>query len=88
MQQYVALVKILILSIGLIRRCFMLKCRAVYRKNPLDCLAETEYEFCVLCRKQTDVERNMPIDLRTCYVEGAGQLCLSCWKQLNDIDPE
>ena len=66
----------------------MLKCRTVYRKNPSDRSAETEYERCVLCGKQTDVKRDEHIDLRTCYVEGAGQLCPACWKQVYHSNAE
>ena len=40
---------------------------------------KTEYEVCVLCGKQADIKNYMPVDLRECYVKGAGQLCRFCW---------
>lgn len=40
---------------------------------------ENEYETCVMCGKQTDVRRDIPIALRNYYVEGCGQLCRDCY---------
>lgn len=39
-------------------------------------------ERCVLCGKGTDVPRERPISLRSCYVEGCGQLCPSCYARV------
>ena len=41
-------------------------------------------EKCVLCGKETAIEKNTHIDLRPYYVEGAGQCCEKCWHKLND----
>ena len=43
-----------------------------------------ETEKCALCKKQTDVPKDMPIDKRKNYVEGAGQLCPACYLKLYD----
>ena len=39
-------------------------------------------EVCVSCKEETPYDVSMDISLRQCYVEGAGQLCLKCWKEL------
>jgi hypothetical protein len=36
-------------------------------------------EVCVTCGEQTPYKQNTHIDLREHYVEGAGQLCKTCW---------
>jgi hypothetical protein len=38
-----------------------------------------ETEKCVSCKEDTKVPRSLPISLREHYVEGAGQLCKTCW---------
>ena len=40
------------------------------------------FEKCVLCGTITDVPRNMPISSRHYYVEGCGQVCNVCYKQI------
>ena len=45
---------------------------------------KVEMEKCSLCDKETDVPKNMPIDLRKNYVEGAGQLCDGCYNKIYD----
>lgn len=40
---------------------------------------DTSQEFCVLCGKPTGIPKDRDIALRDCYVEGAGQLCRSCY---------
>ena len=36
------------------------------------------FEKCVMCGKNTDVKKNMPIESRSFYIEGCGQLCEDC----------
>jgi dTDP-4-dehydrorhamnose reductase len=43
-----------------------------------------ELESCVWCNELTDVPRDLDIDLRKNYVEGAGQLCPGCYNKLYD----
>ena len=44
----------------------------------------SEFELCVVCNKETKVPRELHIDFRNHYVEGAGQLCFECYtKSLN-----
>lgn len=38
-------------------------------------------ETCILCGKETHEEITTHIDFRTGYIEGAGQLCLECYKK-------
>lgn len=38
-----------------------------------------EFETCVLCGDQTNVPISLHIDQRIGYIEGCGQLCLSCY---------
>ncbi len=42
-----------------------------------------EFENCVMCGRATDIPRNMPIDMRTGYMDGAGQLCRECFRKMN-----
>lgn len=44
--------------------------------------AEEEREQCVLCRRLTYISKGMPLAARKDYVEGAGQLCESCFREL------
>jgi hypothetical protein len=39
---------------------------------------KNEKEKCVSCEKETNVPKNLNIDFRKNYVEGAGQLCDEC----------
>lgn len=43
---------------------------------------QDKYERCVLCGAMTDIPCSEHIDLRYGYVEGAGQLCRSCYQEL------
>ena len=38
-----------------------------------------EKDKCVVCDKDTPYNKEVNIDMRACYVEGAGQLCQNCW---------
>ena len=40
-----------------------------------------EFEKCVLCWRTTGVLKSENIQDRRFYVDGAGQLCESCWKK-------
>jgi len=40
-----------------------------------------EYDTCIMCGVETPYKRNVHIDLRTGYIEGAGQLCSKCYNQ-------
>ena len=37
------------------------------------------YETCIMCKTVTPVLKSTNIEWRTGYIEGAGQLCYSCW---------
>ena len=42
-------------------------------------------EICIICGKETTVDINTHVDYRIGYIEGAGQLCPSCYnKDTND----
>jgi hypothetical protein len=41
-----------------------------------------ETEKCILCEEQTNVPINQNIENRSFYVEGAGQLCESCYNKI------
>lgn len=55
--------------------------------NHLSCVLEAEmrekgeYDTCIMCGVETPYRRNVPIDLRTGYIEGAGQLCSKCYNR-------
>ena len=42
-------------------------------------------DLCVRCNKPTDYHPNTPITVRQWYVEGAGQLCESCFHILYPV---
>jgi len=37
-----------------------------------------EYEVCVMCGAITDIPTSLPLNMRTGYLSGAGQLCQKC----------
>lgn len=39
---------------------------------------ETDYEVCVICGAITNVPKSRPMELRSDYLPGAGQLCHEC----------
>ncbi len=51
-------------------------------RHSVDKNAKVEYEVCVVCKKKTDVRIDESITRRYTYIEGAGQLCPSCYKKL------
>lgn len=40
------------------------------------------YEICVCCHKKVKILKNKDIELRSFYIEGAGQLCYDCYHEL------
>ena len=42
----------------------------------------SEYENCVLCGKRTEILRKTPTHSRENYIEGCGQLCPECSKEV------
>lgn len=44
-------------------------------------------EVCITCGEDTPYKQNTHIDLREHYVEGAGQLCKSCWDDTYNKGP-
>ena len=45
---------------------------------------QPRYDLCVKCGEKTMYEKNVHIDRRMGYVEGAGQLCVSCDKEFTE----
>jgi recombinational DNA repair protein (RecF pathway) len=41
-----------------------------------------EYEVCVGCGEVTNVPKNLIVQKREFYIEGAGQLCEKCGRRL------
>lgn len=41
-----------------------------------------EKEKCVVCKKPTEYDTHTPVDLRSNYVEGCGQLCTECYNRV------
>jgi len=42
-------------------------------------IKSSEYDCCVLCGAGTSYHKSVHIDYRTGYIEGAGQLCKTCY---------
>ena len=45
------------------------------------------YEQCVFCHRRLDIPKDMDIELRPFYIEGAGQLCYDCYSELYGMIP-
>lgn len=41
-----------------------------------------EKEKCIVCKVETDIPVDQNINYRLGYIEGAGQLCGKCWKEI------
>ncbi len=50
------------------------------------CKAESQHfsgkEHCILCGRLTKAEKYQPLSEREHYIEGAGQLCWGCYKEI------
>lgn len=55
-------------------------------KDPAEAEDNDEYEYCILCRKKTNVLKDTPVDLRDYYVHGGGQLCMECAVSLLNVN--
>ena len=40
---------------------------------------EEKIELCISCGKPTPYKKSDNIELRACYIEGAGQSCIDCF---------
>jgi len=58
----------------------MIKLKVKTKENKK--VAEKEYDCCVLCGCQTSYLKDTPVSERYGYIEGGGQLCLNCFKNL------
>lgn len=45
---------------------------------------KVEMEKCVSCGKETIYPKDLDINFRDYYVEGAGQLCVDCYMDIYD----
>lgn len=45
-----------------------------------------QYEVCVRCNKETDIPTITPVEYRSDYILGVGQLCIKCAEKM-DIKP-
>ena len=45
-------------------------------------VSENGKDLCISCEAETDYSHDTSIDYRVGYVEGAGQLCETCWNKL------
>ena len=45
-----------------------------------------EKDRCVVCGSETSYKRAVPIDKRSCYVEGSGQLCERCYYEIYHVN--
>jgi hypothetical protein len=42
-------------------------------------ILNNDIEYCIICDKDTTYLKSDDINIRNCYVEGAGQLCEKCY---------
>lgn len=52
------------------------------KKDGMQGRRKKRYERCVICKRETDVPADREVGLRRFYIEGAGQLCPACYRQL------
>ena len=45
-------------------------------------ITEHEIEYCISCKAETKYFKDTHIDLREHYIEGAGQLCKTCFDKI------
>ena len=45
-------------------------------------MKEKKIEICVSCGKETKIDKDQPISNRMLYVEGCGQLCYKCYREI------
>lgn len=45
---------------------------------------KTPYEYCVICKCKTHIKKEQHIEKRYGYIEGIGQLCFDCYKDLEN----
>ncbi len=55
---------------------------ARYKKPAADSSAAEKREICILCKKELDILWSTPIDLRTNFIRGCGQLCADCYHRV------
>ncbi len=51
----------------------------------MDTTVTIEMDLCVLCGKETQYPKSLPVDMRENYIEGAGQLCNQCGVKTDNI---
>ena len=49
-------------------------------------MEDKKEDLCVVCWKPTGYTTDVPLKDRWHYVEGVGQLCYKCWKELYEKD--
>ena len=55
----------------------------LYKEKPgNDAYGDDSFEVCVSCHQVTDIPVNMDIHQRYGYVEGSGQLCKDCYREI------
>lgn len=52
------------------------------KKNDVPICAEYQYDECVLCGRLTSEKKETPVEMRSDYLIGAGQLCRDCYREL------
>ncbi|RKD22039.1 hypothetical protein BET04_06800 [Caminicella sporogenes] len=44
------------------------------------------YETCIICKCKTHIRKDQPIEERYGYIEGVGQLCYECYKEIKNFE--
>ena len=52
------------------------------KQNNVPIELEHQYDECVLCGRLTSEKKETPIEMRSDYLIGAGQLCRDCYREL------
>lgn len=56
------------------------------KKSKTDNFITNGFECCVICGKQTKIPATRNVNLREYYEKGCGQLCISCYQNLRNVN--
>lgn len=45
-------------------------------------------DLCIRCGKETKYSKSTPVEKRYCYVDGTGQLCEACYREVYKVSPD
>jgi len=59
-----------------------IKKKSAKSENNTAMKSDLRYEECIVCGKMTQVLKEQPIECRSFYIYGCGQLCYECYHEI------